>query len=151
MYLVEGVEGRDVVDIGGSIGDTAIFYKMNGARKVISVEPLNLPYKLYNVHLKLNNINNVDFIRGALVAENNQRSVKVPSCYPLYDSGGFSLSTNGKFDKEEEVPIFTLSDILPDDPYLLKMDCEGCEYDVILKDYETVKRFEVINVEYHEK
>jgi len=151
IYHIEGVKGRDVVDVGGSIGDTAIFYKMNGARKVVSVEPLNLPYKLANVHLKLNNINNIDFIRGALVAENNQISVKVPSCYPLYGLGGFSLSTNWKFDKEEEVPTFTLSDILPDDPYLLKMDCEGCEYDVILKDYETVKRFTVINVEYHEK
>ena len=40
MYFVEGVEGRDVVDVGGSIRDTAIFYKINGARKVVSIEPL---------------------------------------------------------------------------------------------------------------
>jgi len=151
MYFVEGVKGRDVVDIGGSIGDTAIFYKINGARKVVSIEPLNLPYKLANAHLKLNNIINIDFIRGALVAENNQRSVKVPSCYPLYGSGSFSLLMKRKFYKEEEVPTFTLSDILPDDPYMLKMDCEGCEYNIILKDYETVKRFTIINLEYHEK
>jgi methyltransferase, FkbM family len=150
IYHIEGVKGRDVVDVGGSIGDTAIFYKMHGARKVVSVEPLNLPYKLANIHLKLNNINNVDFVRGALVAENNQRRVKVPKCYPLYGSGGFSLSMNRKLDKEEDVPTFTLSDILPDDPYLLKMDCEGCEYDVILKDYHTVKKFYTIVFETHE-
>jgi hypothetical protein len=57
---------------------------------------------------------------------------------------------NRKFDKEEEVPTFTLSDILPDDPYLLKMDCEGCEYDIILKDYDTVRKFYAIVLETHE-
>jgi predicted nicotinamide N-methyase len=64
MYFVEGVKGREVVDVGGSVGDTAILYKINGARKVVSVEPLNLPYKLDNVHLIINNVNYVDFIRG---------------------------------------------------------------------------------------
>jgi len=103
MYFVEGVEGRDVVDVGGSVGETAILYKINGARKVVSVEPLNLP----------------SFYKEEIL--------------------------------EEEVPTFTLSDILSDDPYMLKMDCEGCEYDVILKDYETVKRFTIINFHNHER
>jgi hypothetical protein len=30
------------------------------------------------------------------------------------------------------------------------MDCEGCEYDIILKDYEHVRIFEEIIFEYHE-
>jgi hypothetical protein len=29
------------------------------------------------------------------------------------------------------------------------MDCEGCEYDVILNDYEHIKLFEELVVEYH--
>jgi len=29
------------------------------------------------------------------------------------------------------------------------MDCEGCEYDIILKDYDTIKEFEEIGFEYH--
>nr|WP_241208932.1 FkbM family methyltransferase [Sulfolobus islandicus] len=35
------------------------------------------------------------------------------------------------------------------DPYLLKMDCEGCEYDVIMNDYENVKKFEKLVFEFH--
>jgi hypothetical protein len=29
------------------------------------------------------------------------------------------------------------------------MDCEGCEYDIILKDYDTIKEFDEIGFEYH--
>jgi len=29
------------------------------------------------------------------------------------------------------------------------MDCEGCEYDIILKDYDTIREFDEIGFEYH--
>jgi len=32
---------------------------------------------------------------------------------------------------------------------VLKMDCEGCEFDVILNDYEHVKLFKELILEYH--
>jgi len=35
------------------------------------------------------------------------------------------------------------------DAQILKMDCEGCEYDIILKDYDTIKEFDEIELEYH--
>lgn len=117
MYYVEGIKGRDVVDIGGSIGDTAIFYKLHGARNVISVEPLSLPYNLAKTHLKINNVNSVNFIRGALVSNKAKKYMKIPRCYPLYGSGSFSL-INQEHTMEEDIPTFTLSEILPDDPYI---------------------------------
>jgi FkbM family methyltransferase len=147
MYYIEGIKGRDVVDIGGSIGDTAIFYKINGARNVISLELLSLPYNLAKMHIRINSITGVNFIRGALVPE--KQNVNVPRCYPLYGSGGFSIQ-NDSFNDNEEVPTYTLSDIMPEDPYILKMDCEGCEYDIILKDYDLVRKFDVIVFEIHE-
>jgi len=147
MYCIEGVKGRDVVDIGGSIGDTAIFYKINGARNIISLEPLSLSYNLAKIHIRINGITGVNFIRGALLAE--KQDVNVPRCYPLYGSAGFSIQSNS-FNDNEEVPTYTLSEIMPEDPYILKMDCEGCEYDIILKDYDTVRKFNVIVFETHE-
>jgi FkbM family methyltransferase len=147
IYRIEGVKGRDVVDIGGSIGDTAIFYKINGARNIISLEPLSLPYNLAKKHIRINGITGVNFIRGALLAE--KQNVNVPRCYPLYGSAGFSIQSKS-FNDNEEVPTYTLSEIMPEDPYILKMDCEGCEYDIILKDYDTVRKFNVIVLETHE-
>ncbi|QXJ28544.1 hypothetical protein J5U23_01413 [Saccharolobus shibatae B12] len=147
---MDGIKDRNVVDIGGSIGDAAIYYnKINGARNVISLEPLKLPYNLAKRHLELNNVGHVNFIRGVLVIDKKE-SVKVPSCYMLYESGTFSL-VKQEYKGEEEVTTFTLPEILPDDPYILKMDCKGCEYNIVLKDYNTFKKFEIINLEYHEK
>jgi hypothetical protein len=51
-----------------------------------------------------------------------------------------------------KVPAGKLSDIIDKyniDAQILKMDCEGCEYDIILKDYDTIKEFEEIGFEYH--
>ncbi|MFP3287656.1 MAG: hypothetical protein RXP86_10390 [Acidilobus sp.] len=34
-----GLRGREVVDVGANTGDTALYFVLNGARKVIAVEP----------------------------------------------------------------------------------------------------------------
>jgi len=38
--VLSGLKGRDVIDVGASVGDTALYFVLNGARKVIAVEPL---------------------------------------------------------------------------------------------------------------
>jgi len=38
--VLSGLRGREVVDVGASVGDTALYFVLNGARKVIAVEPL---------------------------------------------------------------------------------------------------------------
>jgi len=38
--VLSGLRGRDVIDIGANTGDTALYFILNGARKVIAVEPL---------------------------------------------------------------------------------------------------------------
>ena len=52
-----------------------------------------------------------------------------------------------------EVDAITLGEIVErygvGEGAVLKMDCEGCEYDVILNDYEHVRLFDEILFEYH--
>jgi hypothetical protein len=36
---LSGLRGRDVVDVGANVGDTALYFVLNGARKVIALEP----------------------------------------------------------------------------------------------------------------
>jgi len=38
--VLSGLRGRDVIDVGANAGDTALYFVLNGARKVIAVEPL---------------------------------------------------------------------------------------------------------------
>ena len=51
-----------------------------------------------------------------------------------------------------EITMITLGQLIEDyniEPDILKMDCEGCEFDVILNDYESIKKFHEIIFEYH--
>jgi len=53
-----------------------------------------------------------------------------------------------------DIESITLSDLINEhaingDNAVLKMDCEGCEYDIILNDYEHVKLFKEVIFEYH--
>jgi len=51
-------------------------------------------------------------------------------------------------------PAVTLGELInkfgidPNDA-VLKMDCEGCEFDIILNDYEHVRLFKELILEYH--
>jgi FkbM family methyltransferase len=122
---------------------------LKGARRVVGVEPLPNVYARAIENVKLNHLEGKVFLINAALGSKSGK-IKVPCNMSVYDSVGFStLRTNGKC----EVPILTLSEVMKqiDEPYLLKMDCEGCEFDVILNDYEHVKKFEKLIIEHHAK
>jgi FkbM family methyltransferase len=144
--VLSGLRGRDVIDVGASVGDTALYFVLNGARKVIAVEPLPNAARCAEENLKLNGVTDeVKVINAAL----GSGPVSVPCDYDLWSSVGFStLSASGPC----KVPGVTLGDLLKmvDDPYLLKMDCEGCEAQVILgPERERLRAFEHIIFETH--
>ncbi|WP_256359244.1 FkbM family methyltransferase [Vulcanisaeta sp. JCM 14467] len=52
-----------------------------------------------------------------------------------------------------EVPMVTLKQLINNyniEPGILKMDYEGCEFDIILNDYESVRLFRELIFELHE-
>ena len=140
--VLSGLKGRDVIDVGASVGDTALYFVLNGARKVIAVEPLPNVAKCAEENVRLSGaIDKVRVINAAL----NNGPVSVPCDYDVFSSGGFSTLKGGGPCK---VPGVTLGDLLNmvDDPYLLKMDCEGCEAQVILgPERERLRAFEQHN------
>jgi len=143
---LSGLKGRNVIDVGANVGDSALYFVLNGARKVIAVEPLPNVAKCAEENLKLNGVTDeVKVINAAL----GSGPVSVPCDYDLWSSGGFStLSTSGPC----KVPGVTISDLLNmvEDPYLLKMDCEGCEAEAILgPEREKLRAFEHIVFETH--
>jgi len=144
--VLSGLRGGDVIDVGASVGDTALYFILNGARKVIAVEPLPNVARCAEENLRLNGITDeVKLINAAL----GSGPVSVPCDYDLWSSIGFStLSASGPC----KVPGVTLGDLLSmvDDPYLLKMDCEGCEAQVILgPERERLRAFEHVVFEAH--
>jgi FkbM family methyltransferase len=143
---LSGLKGRDVIDVGAGVGDSALYFILHGARKVIAVEPLPNVARCAEENLKLNDVaDRVKVVNAALGGE----LMSVPCDQAVYSSGGFStLKGSGPC----RVPGVTISDLLNmvDDPYLLKMDCEGCEAQVILgPERERLRAFEHIILETH--
>ncbi|MFP3319454.1 MAG: FkbM family methyltransferase [Acidilobus sp.] len=144
--VLSGLRGRDVIDVGANVGDTALYFILNGARKVIAVEPLPNVARCAEENVRLSGATDkVKVINAALSNE----PVSVPCDYDVLLSRYFStLKGSGPC----KVPGVTLGDLLNmvEDPYLLKMDCEGCEAQVILgPERERLRAFEHIIFETH--
>jgi len=58
-YEPLGVEGRVVVDVGAFVGDSAIYFALKGARKVIAIEPHPSAFVEMLDNIKLNNMEGV--------------------------------------------------------------------------------------------
>lgn len=143
------VSGKEVVDIGANVGDSSIYFALKGAKKVVGIEPLPNVYEEALENVRLNQLEGkIVLINAALGSKRGK--LKVPCDMNTFSSDGFSIL---KFGGECEVPKITLNEVLKqiDEPYLLKMDCEGCEYDVILNDYEHVRKFNKLIIEHHAK
>jgi len=143
---LSGLRGRDVIDVGANVGDSALYFILNGARKVIAVEPLPKVARCAEENVRLSGATDkVKVINAALSNE----PASVPCDYDMLLSRYFStLKDSGTC----KVPGVTLGDLLNmiDDPYLLKMDCEGCEAQVILgPERERLRAFEHIIFETH--
>ena len=103
--------------------DTALYFLLNGARKVIAVEPLPNVAKCAEENVRLSGA--TDKVKVLNVALSSG-PVSVPCDYDVLSSRYFStLKGSGPC----RVPGVTLSDLLDmiNNPYLLKMDCEDCE------------------------
>jgi len=150
-YEQLNVKDRVVIDIGAYIGDSAIYFALKGARKVIAIEPHPGAYAEMLDNIRLNNMENVIVPVNAGLASKPGKvcveNVDVSNTFDIYHRPG---------DCPNAVPAVTLGELInkfgidPNDA-VLKMDCEGCEYDVILNDYEHVRLFRELILEYHPK
>ncbi|MDE1856892.1 MAG: FkbM family methyltransferase [Candidatus Micrarchaeota archaeon] len=141
------VRGKTVVDIGASIGDTAVYFALRGARMVYAFEPY--PY-------------------SCSIAKRNIGRNGVGKRVKLINAGGSSRSGSvivdpkfrntvddklRSFPSGVRVPLYPLDEICriaKDDDAVLKIDCEGCEYEIILNSSnKTLRKFSTIMLEYH--
>jgi FkbM family methyltransferase len=150
-YEPLSVEGRVVVDVGAFVGDSAIYFALKGAKRVLAVEPHPGAFSEMLDNIKLNSMESVIIPINAGLAS---RPGKV--CIRDVDISDTPATYHGTGDCPSAVLAVTLGELINRfniDPSnaVLKMDCEGCEFDVILNDYEHVKLFREIIFEYHVK
>ena len=129
-YDFLNVAGNDVVDIGGNIGDSSIYFVSKGAKRVICLEPFYDSYLIAQRNIEVNKL-----------------SQKI---HLLWAACG---SSDNPVNNDNIPPTLTLQNIVEAfgiKSGILKIDCEGCEYEVILNCPSGIlSLFTMIQIEYH--
>lgn len=136
-----------VLDIGASLGDFAVLAaKMAKNGTVHAYEPLGRAYHLLEKNRDLNHSRNLTLYAEAVAAQSGR-------CAIVGDS---RVAVSTRFASAEKgVPVVSLKTALERLPGgrcdLLKIDCEGGEYDILLGSAETtLQKIDRITLEYHD-
>jgi FkbM family methyltransferase len=134
-----------VLDVGANIGD----FTLQAARRcptgrVFAVEPVGEHVRIISAHLAMNDIRNVTCIHAALGGEDGRSAItNNGSCSRTGDSGT----------RTEIVPLKTLASLMREQGLeridLLKMDCEGAEWDILPEAESVLPRVRQICMEFH--
>lgn len=136
--------GKTIVDAGAHVGLFSLVASVF-AKKVISIEPNPINYRLLEINKIINNAENIVTINKALWW--NQEAIKI--------FGGNLSSFDSIFrsgDKYYEVSTVTLDNIVDDmgSIDLLKLDIEGAEFEIFKKlNANTLKKIKCIFAEVH--
>jgi len=137
---------RVIIDIGANIGDSAIYFALKGAKKIIALEPFPKNFNSAKKNIELNNLS--DKIELQLAGCSSKTGEMIVNSIEGSSQSSLRESSEGK-----NIPLLTLENIIKTNKIesaLLKMDCEGCEYDSILNSSEDIlKKFSHIQLEYH--
>ena len=142
------VKGKDVIDIGANIGDSAIYFGLKGAKRVYAFEPYPYSYNIAKNNIRLNGLQDkIILVNQSCSGE--ETAIKIDNNYKNF--GGTDLKV---FKRGKKINVVTLNKIIKKfnigHPAVLKIDCEGCEYGVLLNASNSdLRKFERIQVEYH--
>jgi FkbM family methyltransferase len=147
-YRLLPVANKIVLDVGANIADSSIYFIIQGARNVFALEPFPKNYQIASENITKNKLSDRIFLSLAGCAGDNKK-ITIES-----DLDSNMLSQLHPTKSGLEVPLFSLEHILDSNALtsdiVLKMDCEGCEYDSVLSaPREVLKRFKYVHIEYH--
>src|SRR5579859_2299559 len=128
MYKDLNVRDRDVLDVGANVGDTAIYFALKGARRVIALEPYPSLHKLATKNIEADHLEKNVIVPNEGGAEHEL--IRVDQHIITNGETDLRSAYAGKNVKvnnlEDLVTRFSLRDAV------LKVDCEGCEYPLLL-------------------
>ena len=141
-YLYKNAEeGKTIIDIGSNVGDTVLDFASKGL-VVYGFEPVKDLYELSlrNIELNPDLKDNVHLYNYAVSYKNGKITISNMKSTSDYIEGNESY----------EIDVISLGEIINRyniEPQLLKIDCEGCEFDII-KNFD-MSLFEEIILEHH--
>jgi len=141
-----------IIDIGAGIGEFTIHaLSENMECRVFGIEPFNESFAFLEKNLELNSMENILPLQAAVRSKPGKVEVDTFSGDPLQNR----IIDRSNNSSVNSVPAITLMSILEDHHIercgLLKMDCEGGEFDILLSlSPSDLSRFDNIVLEYHD-
>lgn len=149
----EIIPGSIMIDIGANIGTFSLYIKRKSKDlTVFCYEPDEENYKCLKENIRLNELRNVFAFPFAVGNKNGKIKIYTKKNRKFGTTGSSTAIVTDDFN---EVRCVTLNEILDKNNIskcdLLKMDCEGAEYDILLSQgKECFKRIDTIILEYHD-
>lgn len=139
-----------VIDIGANIGAFTL-HSAKRCRRVIAYEPGSNEFELLTQNIELNGFDNVSAVRAA-VGGSRGETVLFHGKDSVLNTIHEDRAPGGT--ESEKVQCVTLEDIFRahnlDHCDLLKLDCEGAEYDILYSaDVSCLQKVSRITMEYH--
>ena len=147
-YDVE-VNGKVVIDVGANIGDSAIYFALKGAKRVIAFEPVPTNFSTLLENIRLNDLASTVVPLNYAVSGKLNSTIKIP-----IDISGVSFNVlKNSYSSGSELKFIPIKNVIElYDPQVLKIDCEGCEYEIFDNiSMEALRKLQVIVGEYHYK
>jgi FkbM family methyltransferase len=155
IILVRGDYGRfppggTVVDIGANLGAFALHAARGGATTVLAYEPNGASFRCLQRNVEVNGLSTTIRPRQLAVSAVAGQNVRFPLAPSVYNRIA-AEEESGEF---ETVRTTSLAEILARDAVqgidLLKLDCEGAEYDILFSATPAdINRVREIRMEYH--
>lgn len=142
-----------VIDVGAYKGESAIYFAINGAKRVIALEPDEENYKLALMNVKENGLGNKIMLLNRALSP-NEGVISFYKYLRLTNANSIDPNNMVKLDDKiviKQVEAVTLDQLLMmagERIGLLKLDCEGCEYSV-LNSFSNYDMIDNIIMEYH--
>jgi len=130
--------GKDVIDAGAFIGDSALILKELNPKKIYAFEPLEENIKLLKKTIELNNFSNVVILDKALSSREETLTIQPagPGSF-IYKLGSQKIDTTtiDKFVDKYELAVG-----------LIKMDIEGYEFEAIKGAEKTIRDHKPVQI-----
>lgn len=143
-------EDKVVLDIGANIGIFSLCAAFNGARKIISIEPSVEAFATLQRNVVANDLGHIITPLQYAISDTDDQTIPFPVSASPYNQMGADHGSAETADVETRTLKTIMSTRFEGDIDLLKMDCEGAEFEIFAATAgEDLRRVAELKMEYH--